>query len=261
MKKLLRYRMVQRLGWICVLLLVWQGAVWSGRVSPLLLPAPRQVLVTFLDRLFYGELAAQIGFSLAIILRGTGIALVVSLGIALLSLYSKVFASLADTLCALAHPLPAIALLPLIIIWFGVGYPAVTAIIVHSTLWPLFLNLTAGLRATPRVYVECGKSLCSSPLWLLGHVYLPASISSFLAGMKIGWARAWRALISAEMIFGAVASSGGVGWFLFQNRVMMDTAGLFSGIFAVALIGMLVEELLVLAEQKTVVRWGMSTPQ
>jgi len=258
MKKLFRYRPAQRLGWICLLLLIWQGVVWSKRISPLLLPAPWQVWKAFIRQLLDGDLAAQIGFSLTIILRGTALAVAISLAVALLSLYSRVFASLADTLCALAHPLPAIALLPLIIVWFGVGYRAVVAIIVHSTLWPMLLNLTAGLKSTPPVYVECGKSLCSSPLWMLCHVYLPSSLSSFLAGLKIGWARAWRALISAEMIFGAVASSGGIGWFLFQNRVMMDTPGLFAGILVVAVIGMLVEEFLLLVERRTVIRWGMS---
>ncbi|MGI6404738.1 MAG: ABC transporter permease [Oscillospiraceae bacterium] len=258
MKKLFQNRLVQRLVWICLLLLIWQGGVWSKRVSPLLLPAPWQVWNALVTQLLDGDLASQIGFSLTIILRGTTIAVALSLAIALLCLYSRVFASLADTLCALAHPLPAIALLPLIIVWFGVGYRAVVAIIVHSTLWPMLLNLIAGLKSTPPVYVECGKSLCSSPLWMLCNVYLPSSLSSFLAGLKIGWARAWRALISAEMIFGAVASSGGVGWFLFQNRVMMDTAGLFAGIFVVAIIGMLVEELLLWVERKTVIRWGMA---
>lgn len=251
-------RFWQRVLWIFLLLLVWQVTVWSGRISPLLLPSPRSVLLALLSGITHGKLLAQIGFSLAVILLGMVVALLLSLLLAACSLSSRVVASFSDTLCALAHPLPAIALLPLIIVWFGIGFFAILAIIVHSVLWPLLLNVTSGFRSVPPVYLETGRSLHPSPLWLLFHVYLPASASQLIAGIKIGWARAWRALISAEMVFGAVGSSGGIGWYLFQNRVMMDTAGLFAGIVVVICIGVLVEELLEGMERRTIVRWGMS---
>lgn len=259
LKKWAGRRSVQRLFWVVLLGFIWQVAVSSGRVSPLLLPAPRDVAATLAHGILQGDLVAQVAFSLAVILLGMAIALLVSIAMAAISLHSRVAASLTDALCALAHPLPAIALLPLIIVWFGIGFWAVAAIIVHAVLWPILLNLTAGFRATPRVYLESGRNLSSSALWLLFQVYLPASSSHLIAGIKIGWARAWRALISAEMIFGAVGRSGGVGWYLFQSRVMMDTAGLFAGIVLVVCIGILVEELLAWVERRTVIRWGMST--
>lgn len=259
LKKIAARRGVQRLFWVLVLLFIWQITVWSGAVSPLLLPAPVSVFLAIGRGFTQGQLFAQVGFSLGIILLGMVIALLGSFILAVLSMYSRVAASFADTLCALAHPLPAVALMPLIIVWFGIGVGAITAIIVHAVIWPVLLNLLAGFRAVSPVYLESGRSLNSSRGWLLWNVYLPASASQLISGVKIGWARAWRALISAEMIFGAVGGSGGVGWFLFTSRVMMDTESLFAGVIVVVCIGMIVEELLQAAEQKTVVRWGMAT--
>jgi NitT/TauT family transport system permease protein len=89
---------------------------------------------------------------------------------------------------------------------------------------------------------------------------IPAAFPYFLAGVKTGWARAWRAIIGAEMVFGAAGGTGGIGWFIFTKRVFMDTAGMFAGIFVIILIGILVEELILdQLEKKTVKKWGMST--
>ena len=75
--------------------------------------------------------------------------------------------------------------------------------------------------------------------------------------MKIGWARAWRALISAEMVFGAVGSKGGIGWYLLNQRTFMDTSGLFAGIILVILIGIFVEDVVFGAiESRTLKKWG-----
>lgn len=250
-----------RVFWIAVFLLLWQLTAKSGRVSPLLLPDLGSVLQALYKGLVSGELPAQTGLSLALIGLGMLIAVLLALLLSAGAFSSKAVAGCADALCVLAHPLPAIALLPVIILWFGTGFGATLAVIVHSVLWPMLLNLTAGFRAVPAIYVHAGKNLGLGRGRLLWEVYLPGAMSYALAGLKIGWARAWRALISAEMVFGAVGGSGGLGWYLFKSRVMMNTAGLFAGVMVIIVIGVLVEELLLVRlEAHTVRRWGMSAP-
>jgi NitT/TauT family transport system permease protein len=91
-------------------------------------------------------------------------------------------------------------------------------------------------------------------------VDLPGAFPGFLSGLKIGWSRAWRALISAEMIFGATSGSGGIGWYLFQKRVFMDTAGLFGGLVVIMIIGIFMEGFLFRKlEERTLVKWGMES--
>lgn len=246
-----------RIFWCALLLFVWEVWVKLAHVSPMLFPSVEQVMRALWEDLAYGNLFWQTLASLRIICSGLLIALLLSLAAGLLCVRSKIAASFLDTLTALAHPLPGLALLPLIIMWFGAGTKAVLAVIVHSALWPMLLNLMAGFSSVPEIYLDIGKNLSMGPAAITWEIRLRASMGYLLSGLKIGWARAWRALISAEMVFGSVGGSGGIGWYLLNQRTFMDTAGLFAGILLVVLIGILVEDgCFSLLEKRTLRRWG-----
>ena len=92
---------------------------------------------------------------------------------------------------------------------------------------------------------------------MVWHVYLPASFAYLLSGLKIGWARAWRGLISAEMIFGTTSKGAGIGWFIFIKRVNLDIAGVFAALLVIVLIGVVVEYLVFhVVEKQTIRKWG-----
>lgn len=260
MKKFIRSH-PQGLGrafWCLMLLLVWELWVKIFHISPMLFPSVEEVASTLWSDLFHGNLLAQTLSSLWLIGAGLAAASLLALTLCLLSVASPVFKSLTDTLTAMAHPLPGLALLPLIIMWFGTGTRAVGAIIIHSALWPMVLNLTAGFSSVPQIYMDAGRNLSMSPAAITLEIRLRASMGYLLSGVKIGWARAWRALISAEMVFGAVGAKGGIGWYLLNQRTFMDTAGLFAGILLVVLIGIFVEDVLFsFLEARTLKRWGM----
>jgi NitT/TauT family transport system permease protein len=89
-------------------------------------------------------------------------------------------------------------------------------------------------------------------------ILIPAALPSILAGLKIGWAFAWRTLIAAELVFGATSRSGGLGWFIYENRNELETPSVFAGLFVVIIIGLLVESVIFrFIESRTVRRWGM----
>ena len=229
-----------RLFWISVFLLLWELFCRISNVSPLLVPSPEQVCATLIQGITQGDLIWQSAYSLGIIAFSLIISAVLAVVLALFSRQSRLIYSLVDTLTALAHPLPGLALLPLIIMWFGTGTGAVTAIVVHSALWPVLVNLLAGFNAVPGIYEDMGRSLSMS--------------------LRIGWARGWRAFISAEMVFGAVGAKGGIGWYILTQRTFMNTAGLFAGIILVIFIGMLVEDgLFSVIEKCTLTKWGMKS--
>lgn len=236
-------RWVSRLFFLGVFVLIWAGVARFSGISPLLLPPPERVLAALWANLSAGTLLPQALFSLGLILAALLISAALALILGVAGEMSPFFLRMIDTVSAMAHPLPGLALLPLVVIWFGTGTPAVLAVIVHACLWPLLINFQSGMRDAPPVYAEIGKNLSMSRFSVAIRILLPAAASQIVSGLRIGWARAWRALISAEMVFGAVGKMGGLGWFLFKRRVMMDTAGLFAGILTVALIGMAVEEL------------------
>jgi len=87
---------------------------------------------------------------------------------------------------------------------------------------------------------------------------IPAAFPAILAGLKIGWAFAWRTLIAAELVFGVSSRSGGLGWYIFEARSELETAKVFAGLFTVIVIGLFVESVIFRAiENRTVLRWGM----
>ena len=243
---------------IVALLMVWTFMSSSGLYSPLVLPRPDAVGGKILNAFLKDDLFGQIMRSVFVIVKALALSgLIVGVWL-LLSEKSRHMDEALNTLCSLFHPLPGIAILPIFMIWFGVGQEAIIAVIVHSVIWPLFLNLRSGIKSLPLVYDQVCRGFEVQGLSKWQHVYLPAVLPHMLSGLRTGWARGWRALISAEMIFGAIGGGGGLGWFIFKNRVFMDTAGMFAGLVIVIAVGLIVEKgVFETVEGKTLRKWGM----
>jgi len=255
-------RWVSRLIFFVLLLLVWEVTVKLTGISPLLLPPVERVALAFWNGFTKGTLFLQTLFSLGIIILGFCVSLLLALLLGIAARLSPFVDRMVDAMTVMAHPLPGMAILPLIVIWFGTGTPAVTMVIVHACLWPILLSLQSGMKNAPALYTDLGRSFSMSKTSIILEILLPASIAPLLSGFRIGWARAWRALISAEMIFGAIGATGGLGWYIFKERTMMNTAGLFAGIVLVAAIGMLVEGLVFeRLEGKTLRKWSVAAEE
>jgi NitT/TauT family transport system permease protein len=150
------------------------------------------------------------------------------------------------------------ALLPLALIWFGLGTPSLVFVLIHGVLWAVVLNTSSGFRAVPDTLRMSGRNFGLSGARYVARILIPAASASILAGLKIGWAFAWRTLIAAELVFGVSSRSGGLGWYIFQAREELETARVFAGLLAIILIGLLVESVVFRAiEERTVRRWGM----
>ncbi len=259
MSKLWENQWLKRLLWIMLFGIIWQMMAFFEWANPSLVPPLSQIWGSLNQSWQNGEMWQATILSLKLILGGLLLGALAALILAGLSMISKVGQSFTDTVTAIAHPLPGIALLPVIILWLGAGTEAILFIIVHSVVWPMALNLLAGFRSIPVIYREVGRNIGLKPLQNTGLIMIPASLPFLLAGLKIGWARAWRALISAEMIFGAAGGEGGLGWFIFKRRVFMDTPGIYAGILVIVVIGIMVEDgFFRQIERLTIKKWGMS---
>jgi NitT/TauT family transport system permease protein len=240
-----------------LLLLLWQITALSGAVSPILMPPLERVGAALYRNLTEGDLARQLLYSLFLVSGGTVIGLTGGAALVFLAGMHRQLRSLVGQLQALLHPLPGIALLPLVLLWAGTGTPAVLLVMVHSSLWPIYLNLQSGRDEIPKRYLAMAANWEMKKLALLLHIIFPAIFPSLIAGLRTGWARSWRALIAAEMVFGAAGYYGGLGWFLFERRVYMDSAGLYGGILVVMLAGLATDRLLfAYLEAATDRRWG-----
>jgi NitT/TauT family transport system permease protein len=248
---------VRRGAIILLLALVWETyGRWLD--NPLLFPTLGQTLEALWSGLASGELTRTILSSLQTLLTGyvAGVALAMALAVAAVS--SRIGNDFLTTLTSMFNPLPAIALFPLALIWFGLGVSSIVFVLIHSVLWAVALNTNAGFRGVSRTLRMVGRNCGLSGLSLIYKVILPAALPSVLSGLKIGWAFAWRTLIAAEMVFGVTSGDGGLGWFILQSKNSLETPSVFAGLLAVIVVGLLVELLLFrVIERTTVERWGM----
>jgi NitT/TauT family transport system permease protein len=156
------------------------------------------------------------------------------------------------------NPLPAIALLPLALLWFGLGNPSLIFVLIHSVLWPVSLNTHSGFLSVSDTMRMAGNNYGLTGIRFVLKILIPAAFPSILTGLKIGWAFAWRTLIAAELVFGVSSGSGGLGWFIFENRNQLEVANVFAGLTTVIIIGLLVESVIFRTiELHTVRKWGM----
>ncbi|MCR5688340.1 MAG: ABC transporter permease subunit [Lachnospiraceae bacterium] len=175
-----------------------------------------------------------------------------------LSTVSRTFSVIYNYVVSVCDLLPGVALLPVVIVIFGVKSGVIVFLVVHAVIWPMSRNIMDGFMAVPMIYVEAGRNIGLKGASLLFKVYLPASTAYIVSGLKVGWARAWRGLISAEMIFG-IASCPGIGLFINQMRTNMNNAEMYATLIVIIIIGVIVQYgILSPIEKNTVKKWGMS---
>ena len=247
-----------RRGLILVLLAVlWElYARWLD--SPLMIPTFTDTLAAFGDAVVSGRLPSMAGTSLRVLLMGYALGVLLAAVLAGLASASRWGDDLLATLVAMFNPLPAIALLPMAMLWFGLGTPSILFVLVHAVLWPLALNTHAGFQGVSETLRMVGRNSGLGGLRFIAGILIPAAFPAILTGLKVGWAFAWRTLIAAELVYGAASRSGGLGWFIFENKNRLETASVFAGLATVILIGLLVEALIFRTiERHTVCKWGM----
>lgn len=243
--------------WTIAILCVWEIVTRTGLVNNYILPPCSKVIQQALVELFQGKLLLQILNSLYVVLIGFVVSFAIAAIVTLGCSYSKVFESFFAALCTLFNPLPGMAVLPLIIMWFGVGNGAMLMLIVHGVLWPLVTNLLVGIRTVPRIYTEWAENINMTPFQIFKDIYVFSVMPYVISGLRVGWGRAWRALISAEMVFGMIGSLGGVGYYIYTNRAYANTTNVMVGVLIIIVIGVTVESFLFRTIEKyTVDKWG-----
>ena len=243
---------------LAALALAWEGlARWQN--NDLLLPGFLATMSALVDGLANGELLERVRISLVVLVQGYLAGIVLAFGLTTLAVSTQFGRDLLSTLTAMFNPLPAIALLPLALLWFGLGSGSLIFVLIHSVLWPMALNTYSGFQGVPETLRMAGRNYgLRGPAYVV-QILIPAALPAILSGLKIGWAFAWRTLIAAELVFGAASGRGGLGWYIFQNRNELYTDRVFAGLVLVILIGLVIETMVFSAfERLTVRRWGMA---
>ena len=250
---------LRKLALLALLALVWEAyARWLD--NPLLLPTFTSTLRAFFDAIASGVLPGRALTSLRVLLAGYALGIVCAATLTIIAISTRIGTDLLELLTSMFNPLPAIALLPLALIWFGLGYGSIIFVIIHSVLWAVALNAHSGFLAVSETLRMVGRNYGLAGLRYVGAILIPAAFPSILTGLKVGWAFAWRTLIAAELVFGVSSGSGGLGWFIYENKNQLEIPSVFAGLFTVILIGLVVENVIFrTVEARTVRRWGMQS--
>jgi NitT/TauT family transport system permease protein len=249
--------LVRRLAVVVVLVVIWEiYARWLS--NPLMFPTFTDTITTFWAAVTHGPLIDRTLTSLKVLAIGYSAGIVIAGILTALAVSTQAGQDLLSTLTGMFNPLPAIALLPLALLWFGLGIPSLVFVIIHSVLWAVSLNTLSGFMSVAETQRMAGRNLGLKGLRFVLLILIPAASASIIAGLKIGWAFAWRTLIAAELVFGVSSRSGGLGWYIFENRNELETAAVFAGLLTVILIGLIVESVVFRTlENQTVRKWGM----
>lgn len=257
-KKIIKNSMIQNLLWTSLILCCWEILSRAGLLNSYIVPPFSDVVKTLIDESMNGELLQKTLNSLYMVLYGYGFSIILSFVISFLCEKSKIFKSLIMTLCTNLTPLPGVAIMPLIILFFGINQNAMLALMIHSVIWPMIINILQGIDVIPSIYVDYGKNLELSKMRMMKDIYLCAIMPNIITGLRIGWSRAWRALISAEMVFGMIGNVGGIGYYIYTYRAYGNMSNVMSGIIIIMLIGIFTESLVYKSlEKHTVERWGI----
>lgn len=255
-RRLLGRADVRRFLVVVVLLVLWEVyARWLH--DPLLVPTATETLLALWEGLRSGQLVGRIVTSLEVLLMGYGCGIALGSFLTALALSSGWGREFQATLVAMFNPLPAIALLPLAMLWFGLGTGSLLFVLAHSVMWTFGLNVLSGFDGVSKTLRMVGRNYDLRGLRYVWFILIPAAFPSLLNGLRISWAFAWRTLIAAELVFGVSAGSGGLGWYIYENKNLLEIPSVFAGLCAVILIGLMIENCVFrLIEKKTIGKWG-----
>jgi NitT/TauT family transport system permease protein len=244
---------------LAVLAVIWEA---YGRFlnNDLLFPTFSATVRAFFDAILSGVLPARAWSSIKVLLMGYACGVVLATLLTALAIMSRIGTDFLETMTSMFNPLPAIALLPLALIWFGLGNGSLIFVLVHSVTWAIALNTHSGFLSVSNTLKMVGRNYGLTGPRYICKILIPAAFPSILTGLKIGWAFAWRTLIAAELVFGVSSGQGGLGWFIFENKNTLDIPNVFAGLLTVIIIGLVIENVIFRTiEKQTIGRWGMQS--
>jgi len=258
-EKIRNNNFLRKLFILVILASVWQ--LYSVHLNnPLMFPRFSSTTAALWDSLLTGNLLTKVWVSIKVLLMGYAAGVLTAAILTILAISTRFGSDLLETLTAMFNPLPAIALLPLALLWFGLGNKSMVFVLIHAVVWPLSLNTHAGFTGVTQTMRMVGRNYGLTGLRYVFKILIPAAFPNILTGLKVGWAFAWRTLIAAELVFGVSSGSGGLGWFIYENKNELEIAYVFAGLFTVIIIGISADNFIFRKiEKMTIKKWGMSS--
>jgi NitT/TauT family transport system permease protein len=254
--RLLAPTQVRRATFFALLLVSWELFSRYGPWPDYLMPGPIAVGRAIVSGLRSGLFVQGAAASLLRLLAGYGIALVGGVLLGTLLVRYRALRETVGTLIVGLQALPSVCWLPLAILWFGLNERAIIFVVVMGSLFSIVLGVQDGIANTSPIFVKAARNLGATGVRLYTEVVLPAAFPTILAGLKQGWAFAWRSLMAAELLYFSLS----LGNLLQTGRDLNDAAAVMAVMTLIVLIGVSFNQLLFAPlERRVAERWGFGT--
>lgn len=236
----------KRFAGVLILLIAWVLVTKLGVFNSYVLPSPVRVLESFLKMLETGELFTDIAISFTRVFKGFFLAFVLAFAIGTFRILVSNSEPYYEHILEFFRNVPPLSMIPLLILWCGIGETTKTVIIVLASFFPMYLSIVKGFTGCDKRLLEVGEVFGYSSLKKFTHIVLPSAMADILVGMRIGMGYSWRAIIGAEM----VAASTGLGHQILFSQQLSRTDKVIVGIIVIGIVGMVTDRIFGIALRK-----------
>lgn len=220
-----------------LILLAWFGVSSAGIWSSYLLPGPIKVFKTSLSLIKSGVLFKHMLVSLTRVIMGFTISFLIAFPMGMLIGLKPNVRYVLDPILEFLRHVPPLALIPMLILWFGIGEESKAIVIILASFFPMLLNISNGFSSCDTKLIEVGKSFGFTRFKIFYKIILPNAISDIIVGMRIGLGYSWRAIIGSELI----AASCGIGYLILDSQALSRTDKVIVGILSIGILGITID--------------------
>lgn len=224
---------------ITTFVLIWWIFADMKLVSSYILPSPQKIIDTLYKMILSKEIFEDIWISFIRVLKGFSLATLIAFTLSMVRIIFPKFTEFYEPIIQFLKNIPPLSLIPLLILWLGIGESTKISLIVLTSFFPIYLNTIKGFTSCDKKLIEVGKIYEYSKLSIFYKIIFPYAISDILVGMRIGLGYSWRAIISAEMI----AASSGLGHMILFAQQISRTDKVIVGIFIIGIVGYITDRL------------------
>ena len=233
----------------------YEAIARSGIFPKALFPALPKVAGTLLDMLADGSMLRHAFYTLARMLAGFALAVVIGLPLGILMGRVRAVEGFFLPLVSALMPIPSLAWVPVFILWFGLGDTVAVLVVCYAALFPMVLNAWSGVRSVNQLWLRAAGAMGADETALFWKVMLPGAAPFIIAGLRQAFQRSWIAVVGAEMI---TSSDWGLGWVIYDAKEFLNADVMLASLAVIGAIGFLFERLVFGSlERATVLRWGM----
>lgn len=256
--RLARSTFVKHRGWVSALVIAvvwWEAVSRSGLFPPFFMPSIGEVLTAFWESLASGRMWEAVSASLSRLFIGFGIAMLIGVTLGMLMGAFRLSEEFLLPLVSFLLPIPAIAWVPLFMLWFGLGNSSILPLIVLSSALPIAINAWTGVKTVDPSLLRAARAMNVRGPRLFWKVVLPGALPLLMVGFRVGFAQGWRAVIAGELVASAAA---GLGVMIFEAKQFVNTPLMLTVLLVIGVLSLVLEKLVFSRiEAVTLKRWGM----